>query len=139
VQCYKRLSISVPYVHDSALQADRSFDKYTVCTQCYAPPLLLLPLQLLVPLSQDAMQRAKDAEKPAKQQAAASTTTSKSKWAQQKYSGTLLLHITATTSCCCHTASTSVLIAATAIATAGVRVLLLSCYLSCYYYCHCCQ
>ena len=73
----------------------------------------------IVPLSQDAMQRAMDAEKLAKQQAAASTTTSKSKWAQQKYSGTLLLHITATTSCCCHTASTSVLIAATAIATAG--------------------
>jgi hypothetical protein len=42
----------------------------------------------IVPLSQDAIKKAKDAEKLAKQQAAASTTTSKSKWAQQKYSGT---------------------------------------------------
>jgi hypothetical protein len=94
---------------------------YTVFTQSYTalllPPLQLLPASRyltlhhhvyvyvytqvlvdkgmtydkIVPLSQDAIKKAKDAEKLAKQQAAASTTTSKSKWAQQKYSGTLQL------------------------------------------------
>eukprot|EP00953_Heterococcus_sp_UTEX-ZZ885_P007220 4384-Heterococcus_DN1.PRE.1 len=63
----------------------------------------------IVPLSQDAIKKAKDAEKLAKQQAAASTTTSKSKWAQQKYSGTVLLLLLF----CCNTASVGTLTATT--------------------------
>jgi hypothetical protein len=63
----------------------------------------------IVPLSQDAIKKAKDAEKLAKQQAAASTTTSKSKWAQQKYSGMLLLLLLF----CYNTASVGTLTATT--------------------------